>query len=164
VIARARIRRIAMALTCSAVLGGLVVVGATGAVGAVGAGGSGRGIWRSAGRAPHPAKKKKVPNRKPAPQTAPLPLRTGVDEGEYYLTPTHPVVGAGTVEFDPVNVGMDEHNMTITDSSGHVLGSVDIAPGQTQQLDVKLAPGTYKLFCNLYNHAALGMIHTLTVR
>lgn len=93
-----------------------------------------------------------------------LPVRTGVDEGEYFLNATHPTVAAGTVELDPANLGMDEHNMTVRNAQGQVLGAVTVEPGQTQQLALSLAPGSYTVFCSLYNHEALGMHTTLTVR
>ena len=117
----------------------------------------------------HPRAHHRCPKHKPkpkakAPNPNPLPTRSGVDEGEYYLTPTHQTVAAGVVELDPVNLGMDEHNLTIEDSHGNVLGLVTVEPGQTRTIDVRLAAGSYHLFCSLYNHAALGMSSTLTVR
>jgi len=107
------------------------------------------------------------PAPRPAPPPVPipgLPVRTGVDEGEYFLNATHPTVAAGTVELDPANLGMDEHNMTVRNAQGQVLGAVTVEPGQTQQLALSLAPGSYTVFCSLYNHEALGMHTTLTVR
>jgi plastocyanin len=115
---------------------------------------------RTAKPKPRPKPKAKAP----PPQSTALPTRSGVDEGEYYLTPTHTTVAAGTVELDPVNLGMDEHNLTIEDAQGNLVGLVTVEPGQTQTIDVQLAPGSYRLFCSLYNHAALGMNATLTVR
>jgi uncharacterized cupredoxin-like copper-binding protein len=87
-----------------------------------------------------------------------------VDEGEYYVSPTHRTVAAGSVDFYPVDLGMDAHDMTIRDGAGNVVGSVPISPGQTEHIQVTLAPGTYTLFCSLYNHEQLGMHATLTVR
>jgi plastocyanin len=105
--------------------------------------------------------------RAPTPSPPPPPAalaRTGVDEGEYYVRPTHPIVAAGPVELDPANLGMDEHNLAVRDAQGRVLGTVAVDPGQTQTLTLSLHAGTYTLFCSLYNHEQLGMRSTLTVR
>jgi plastocyanin len=115
---------------------------------------------RCAKHRPEPKAKAHKKKKKPLA----LPARTGVDEGEYYLYPTRAVVAAGVVELDPVNLGMDEHNLTIEDSHGRALGLVTVQPGQTQTIHARLARGSYRLFCSLYNHAALGMSSTLTVR
>jgi uncharacterized cupredoxin-like copper-binding protein len=93
-----------------------------------------------------------------------LAARTGVDEGEYYVRPTHPTVAAGSVEFDPANLGMDEHDLSVRDAQGRVLGRVVVEPGQTQTLTVSLPAGSYTLFCSLYDHERLGMRAPLTVR
>jgi uncharacterized cupredoxin-like copper-binding protein len=39
----------------------------------------------------------------------------------------------------------------------------DIDPGKSGTLTVKLAPGSYVLFCNKTGHFKAGMVHTLTV-
>jgi uncharacterized cupredoxin-like copper-binding protein len=118
-------------------------------------------------RCPRVAKTKPRPKPKakaPQPITPVWPSRTGVDEGEYFLNPTHTTVAAGNVELDPVNLGMDEHNLTIEDAQGNLVGLVTVEPGQTQTIYVKLVPGSYRLFCSLLDHSALGMNSTLTVR
>lgn len=104
-------------------------------------------------------------HRSPTPAPGPaLPSRTGVDEGEYYVTPSHPTVAAGTVELDPVDLGMDPHNFSVRDAAGRVVTGVALGPGESQQLSVKLPVGTYTLYCSLYDHERLGMHATLTVR
>jgi hypothetical protein len=39
-----------------------------------------------------------------------------------------------------------------------------ISPGRRAALDVRLPPGTYRLFCTLSNHDTLGLYGSLVVR
>jgi plastocyanin len=97
----------------------------------------------------------------------PLPSRTGVDEQEYSVYPSHNPVAAGNVEFDVQNLGMDDHDLTITDAAGtRVYGQVYVPAGQTGQVIATLPAGTYRLFCSLYNgaHDKAGMHASLVVK
>jgi uncharacterized cupredoxin-like copper-binding protein len=80
------------------------------------------------------------------------------------VRPTHRTVAAGPVDFYPVDLGMDSHDMTIRDGGGNVVGTVPIDPGQTAHIKVNLTPGTYTLFCSLYDHELRGMHASLTVQ
>jgi hypothetical protein len=97
----------------------------------------------------------------------PLPSRTGVDEQEYSVYPSHNPVAAGSVEFDVQNLGMDDHDLTISDAAGtKVYGQVYVPAGQAAQLIAALPAGTYRLFCSLYNgaHDRQGMHASLVVK
>ena len=99
-------------------------------------------------------------------QPAPTwPSRTGVDEGEYWVYPAHNTLAAGPVELNPHNYGQDDHDFTLADGNGTILAQVYLTPGQTQQVDLTLAAGTYRLYCSLYNgaHAQQGMDTKLKV-
>jgi plastocyanin len=94
----------------------------------------------------------------------PLPRRLGVDENEYSVYPTHNPVGAGSVEFDVTNFGMDAHDFSIRTSKGAVLSSTPLASRASAVVAVRLRPGRYTLFCSLLDHEARGMRATLVVR
>jgi plastocyanin len=99
----------------------------------------------------------------PTPTAAPdWKSRLGVDFNDepYHLTPTSRFLKAGTVQFLPVNHGMDAHNLTVAtvDDPDDPIGAVDLpADGETYELVLDLAPGQYRLYCSLENHAQLGM-------
>jgi plastocyanin len=114
------------------------------------------------------------PQPTPVPTAAPTPpateTRTGVDVDDrndqlvMRLAPYN-VLKAGTVELLPINLGEDDHNLTVRNSAGVDLDHVDLPPdGETYSLVLDLPPGQYKLFCSLLNHDELGMHTTLTVR
>jgi hypothetical protein len=129
-----------------------------------------------------------LPSASPVPQGAPLPTatatptptatppppketRTGVDVDDrndqlvMRLTPFR-VLRAGTIELLPINLGEDDHNLTVDDAAGHTVGAVDLPSGSgTQSLVLENLPaGDYKLYCSLLNHDELGMHATLTLR
>jgi plastocyanin len=101
----------------------------------------------------------------PAPPPAAYPSRTGVDEGEYYVRPAHRTLAAGAVELNTTNYGMDDHDITVDDPSGHQIAQAYLVPGATAQLELTLPAGTYRLFCSLYNgaHDQAGMHANLVV-
>jgi hypothetical protein len=135
--------------------------------------------------------KRPLPSASPAPQAgAPQPTatpspaptatatpppatetRTGVDLDDrndllvMRLTPFK-VLKAGTIELVPINLGEDDHNLTVDDAAGHTVGAIDLpAGGDTESLVLENLPaGDYKLYCSLADHDARGMHATLTLR
>jgi len=105
-----------------------------------------------------------TPPAAPSPPPVILPSRLGVDLQEYSVFPTHDPVAAGSVEFDVSNFGQDDHNLTIARDGIAVAQSAIVHPGAEQTLVATLAPGTYKLYCSLYDHDALGMHATLVIQ
>jgi uncharacterized cupredoxin-like copper-binding protein len=104
----------------------------------------------------------------PPPAAPALPSSLAVDEAEYTLRPSQIVLAAGDVDFNVYNRGMDDHDMTLVDGNG-VQHQVAVHPGQSAQLIVALKPGTYRLFCSLFegtpqSHDALGMHAEITVK
>jgi plastocyanin len=106
-----------------------------------------------------------TPTPAPTPTPVPLPSRTGVDLNEYSLVPAYRTLAAGPVELNATNFGMDEHNLTVDSPAGATLGQVDLpAAGGTGTLTLTLPAGSYKLYCSLYDHDALGMNAVLAVQ
>jgi hypothetical protein len=122
----------------------------------------------SPGSPPPGATPTPIPTATPAPPTE---TRTGVDLDDrndllvMRLSPFK-VLKAGTIELLPINLGEDEHNLTVDDAAGRTVGEIDLpAGGDTQSLVLEnLPPGDYRLYCSLLNHDALGMHATLTLR
>jgi plastocyanin len=90
------------------------------------------------------------------------PSRTKVILKEYSVQSSYITMKAGPLEFNVVNNGMDDHNLTVKGVDGAAVDAP--ADGQSYPLDVTLAPGTYTLYCSLPTHEALGMSTTLTVK
>ncbi len=97
----------------------------------------------------------------------PPPLRLwsslGITEIEYGVTPSHLDLAAGSVRILVANRGMDDHDLTIATGAGatvayaFVPAAVDGVPGKVT-LTPRLAPGRYRLYCSLFDHAARGMV------
>ncbi|MCW3013972.1 MAG: hypothetical protein JWO02_1064 [Solirubrobacterales bacterium] len=112
-----------------------------------------------------------TPTTPPAapPTTTPAPQvyhRSGAALTEYALKLSRPTLGAGAVELNAINYGMDDHDLTVA-KGGQILGQTPVvAPGSESALTLDLAPGTYKVYCSLYDgaHDAAGMHATLTVQ
>lgn len=63
------------------------------------------------------------------------------------------------------NYGEDAHNLRLQRVGGkRVYKIATVSPGDVGELDATLLPGTYRLWCSLANHAALGMRTTLIVK
>lgn len=84
---------------------------------------------------------------------------------EYSFSLSRTTVAAGTVIFEFVNHGQDEHNLNVLPDEGPLAGSLPNtqAQGITEQAII-LRPGTYTLFCSLPEHAQRGMHATLVVQ
>jgi len=94
-----------------------------------------------------------------------LPSRVSIDEYEYAIAAGHPVVAAGSVQLNVSDIGQDDHDLVIA-RDGVIVAKIPVlhpgAPATT--ITVYLAPGTYTLYCALYNHAQMGMTTTLVAR
>jgi hypothetical protein len=104
-----------------------------------------------------------APTPTPAPTPPEYPSRTRVilDDTPYSLTSSYNKLKAGPLEFVVFNAGEDDHDLTIDGVQG---ATVPAPPdGEEQTLSVSLAPGTYRLYCSLLDHAGRGMQSTITV-
>ena len=101
-----------------------------------------------------------------APAASPSLGRVQVVEKEYTLTLSRLSVPAGRVIIEVVNFGQDPHDLVVLrNAKGAKPYHVSLVqPGGHEELDVRLAPGRYQLFCSLPGHRGLGMHATLTVR
>jgi len=90
--------------------------------------------------------------------------RVGVTEKEYSIAVKPSSLKAGKTTFVVSNKGKIPHALDI---SGPGLKSTvkvkEIAPGASRSVTVTLAGGTFKLWCPLPGHAALGMTRSLKV-
>ena len=103
-----------------------------------------------------------TPQPTASPTPAPLPSRTRVvlDDDPYKVQSAYLTMQAGPLEFNVVNVGMDDHNLSIK-------GRADtefVAAGGEGRLEVTLPAGTYRLYCSLPGHEQAGMWTNLVVR
>jgi nitrite reductase (NO-forming) len=102
----------------------------------------------------------------------PNPQKTTVtvSEFDYGFTLSTRLVPCGPVTFNMTNVGTIEHNFDISAFGGSTgvhgaifgLGNF-LLPGQSTTMTVPLDPGTYRYQCDVPQHAALGMVGSLTV-
>lgn len=99
--------------------------------------------------------------------------RVQVVEREFTLTLSRPSVAAGEVTVEMVNMGEDPHNVYLQriGSSDPVLWvgyeehvqEAEHAPGSVISSTFTLAPGVYKVWCEVNGHETLGMVARLTV-
>jgi plastocyanin len=103
------------------------------------------------------------------PASASLPRSLAVDETEYTLRPSHTVLAAGAITVNVYNRGMDPHELQFEAADGRIVGAVAVPVGGAVRETVALAPGRYRLVCDLYagtpqSHEMLGMHALVTVR
>jgi plastocyanin len=105
--------------------------------------------------------------------TPPLPHSLTVDEREWAVVPSQPVVAAGEVTFQVYDRGEDAHNLTIQgprtrNGPGPIRAQAWLKSGGTATIVTKLPAGTYKLYCSMFagtpqSHEMLGMHALITV-
>jgi uncharacterized cupredoxin-like copper-binding protein len=98
-----------------------------------------------------------------------------VQLGDFWVAPTVGSVRAGKVTFIAKNVGKAPHELMIERAPIKMTGSgtpvesaaqgmiSDMDPGRSGRMTLKLAPGTYVLFCNIPGHYAAGQHIAFTV-
>ena len=80
---------------------------------------------------------------------------------EFAFAPDPIVLPQGDAVLTIVNDGTIAHNLLINDLGK---GAPDLDPGQEFELDLTdQPPGTYAVICDLPDHAAAGMVTTLTI-
>jgi plastocyanin len=101
---------------------------------------------------------------------APAPARerpataVGVGAREFRFAVYRASVPKGTVRFNVTNRGEDGHDLVVLDRRGRELArSPEVRPGRQASVQVRLAPGSYRLRCDLADHAARGMQATIRV-
>lgn len=96
------------------------------------------------------------------------PMATGnavaVTVQDFKITPSAIRVVGDAVSLAVTNKGPTVHNVAIRDTGGTVVVTTrDLAPGESQTISAKLAPGDYVTFCSLPGHESLGTKGTLSV-
>ena len=94
---------------------------------------------------------------------APARIQVGADEFRYSLSRQSLRAGPAVVQL--VNYGEDEHDLRFRRLGGtriYRLGKV--RPGGVAELEARLLPGRFALWCSLADHRARGMRATLVVR
>jgi hypothetical protein len=81
----------------------------------------------------------------------------------FYSLSRHKVV-AGPAIVELVNFGEDPHDLRLERiGGGRVWKTPLVYPGAYYDLEAKLVPGRYRLWCSVANHRRLGMTAVLTV-
>ena len=98
---------------------------------------------------------------------------TEVEVAEFWVTPEHDVLQAGTVELVVENYGEFSHTLVVSDASGAVIAATDlISPDTETILRIDVKPGTYSFSCRIVmgledgtvaDHYQLGMVAHLKV-
>ncbi len=96
----------------------------------------------------------------------PQPARVQVTATEFTFALSRTGVRAGLIMVELVNLGEDDHDLALRrlapQARTHRVRRVD--PGELHQLETRLPPGRYRLWCTLPGHRARGMVATLVVR
>jgi plastocyanin len=86
-----------------------------------------------------------------------------IEETEFRLEPAEITLDKpGTYVFEAVNSGDTVHALEV-EGEGIEEKTEEIQPGQSAELKVELAAGTYELYCPVGGHKEEGMEGTLTV-
>ena len=89
--------------------------------------------------------------------------RVTVTESEYKIVVAPAKLRAGTATFVVRNHGKLAHALDISGPGLATVKVPTIAPGTSRTVTVKLGGGTFKLWCPIPGHAALGMTRSLAV-
>jgi uncharacterized cupredoxin-like copper-binding protein len=89
--------------------------------------------------------------------------RVTVTESEYKIAVAPAKLQAGKTTFVVRNRGKLAHALDISGPGLKTVKVPTIAPGKSRTVTVKLGGGTFKLWCPIPGHAALGMTRSLTV-
>lgn len=91
--------------------------------------------------------------------------RVQVSAKEFWYALSRKTVAGGPAIVELVNFGEDPHDLRLRRVGGtHTYKSPVVQPGAYFDLELKLQPGRYKLWCSIADHEALGMKALLTVR
>ena len=97
---------------------------------------------------------------------APAPARVQVGADEFSFALSRRTIRSGPAIIELVNYGEDEHDLALRRQAfgAHTFRLRTTRPGGVRDLELRLAPGRYTLWCTLADHRARGMRATLVVR
>jgi hypothetical protein len=82
---------------------------------------------------------------------------------EYRLNPQSVQAQNGVLSIVVHNYGRLTHNLVVSQGGQNIAGTKPIPPGQTSELDLDLAPGTYQMSSTILSDQDLGAYGTLKV-
>jgi plastocyanin len=95
----------------------------------------------------------------------PPPARVQVVAREFGYALSRQTIKAGWAIIELRNAGEDAHDLLLRRVGGTRIYALPVTQsGQTVDRQFKLLPGTYRIYCGIANHRALGMQATLVVR
>ena len=95
----------------------------------------------------------------------PPPARVQVVAQEFRFALSRRTIRAGHAIIELRNAGEDAHDLLLQRVGGRKVWAWPVTPADgVVDREVVLSPGTYRLWCGLANHRALGMRATLVVR
>jgi plastocyanin len=82
----------------------------------------------------------------------------GVAAREFRLSAYRLSAPRGLVRFNLANDGEDGHDLVVETRDGHALARTgEVRSGKRATLQLRLAPGSYRLVCDVADHEARGM-------
>jgi hypothetical protein len=101
-----------------------------------------------------------------APAATPSPARVQVTADEFRLTLSRTSIRRGPAVLELLNLGEDDHDLALRRwaPGARTYRIRTVSPGSLGELEARLAPGRYALWCTLADHRARGMNATLVVR
>ena len=110
------------------------------------------------------------PASTPEPEANAVSITANDHTNPYGYAPSRKTVKSGELTVQLINVGEDEHNMdmqkvgTGNSPESPIIVAVSAASkGASTPTTVDVEPGTYRMWCTLPDHAAMGMETTITV-
>ena len=97
--------------------------------------------------------------------TAAAPARLGVTAKEFSFSLSRTTLKRGPAIIELDNFGEDVHDLRLRRVGGtRTYGLPETKPGNRAELDVRLRPGRYRLWCSIADHRARGMYASFRVR
>jgi hypothetical protein len=96
----------------------------------------------------------------------PAPARVQVTADEFTLTLSRASIRRGPAVVELLNLGEDDHDLALRRQAkgARTFRIAIVAPGGLGEVDARLVPGRYRLWCTIADHRARGMHATLVVR
>jgi plastocyanin len=95
----------------------------------------------------------------------PPPARVQVVAQEFGYALSRQTIKAGWAIIELHNSGQDAHDLRLQRVGGTRVYALPMTQsGQTVDREFRLLPGTYRIYCSMPSHRALGMQATLVVR